>query len=188
MGIQLYTQMMDPGTGPDDNTFWAPCLDVIPFHHDPVETDSILVTHINAIDACRAQLSCSKKVYCIGPRTKDRLASRGFKNIVMLGKTASEAEIPLGEIITWLHGDSYARDFSVYPNIVPMQVYSLEVNINNIRRIPGICPDRIWVYSQKVVEALESEIMTRRMDLMCTDSCDPKPGAWKSVTRFYPGE
>lgn len=188
MGIQVFTQMIDPLLGADDSSFWVPCLSGRSVHHDPVETDAILITHINAIDfyGNGEQALRNKRAYCIGPRTMRRLQERGYRNTFYLGDKATDAGVPTKEIITWLHGDSYARDFSSDANIVPMQVYALAVDLGAVRRIPSLSPDRIWVFSPKVLGAIESNIHTKWINLMCTDSCNPSVTSWKSIDRFYP--
>jgi len=176
---QIYTQMIDP-----NKNIWIPCLESKGIAHNSVFTPSVLITHYNAIEHYDGSL-LDRKIYCIGPKTKDRLIKAGFKDVVYLGLKASEAVLP-DEPITWLHADSYARDFSLDENVQAVQVYEISVNLMNVEIALNICPDRVWIYSQRVIAAFERTCRTETVELMCTDSCEPNSEVWFNITRFYP--
>jgi hypothetical protein len=176
---QIYTQMTDP-----NKNIWIPCLESQDVPHSPIHTDSVFVTHYNAVEHyCKSLLD--HRIYCIGPKTEERLKSAGHDNVVNLGLKASDVTLP-DEPITWLHSDAYARDFSLEHNVQAVQVYRIAVNIVNVELAVNICPDRVWIYSQRVIEAFEQSRRTETVELMCTDSCDPNNEVWFNVTRFYP--
>jgi hypothetical protein len=176
---QIYTQMIDP-----NKNIWIPCLESRAVDHTPVTTDAVLITHFNAIEYYNGKL-LDKKIYCIGPKTQDRLLKSGFEDVVCLGLKASEAVIP-DEPITWLHADSYARDFGSEHNVQALQVYEISVNLLNVEIALNIYPDRVWIYSQRVIEAFERTCRTDTIELMCTDSCKPNFTVWFNITSFYP--
>lgn len=188
MGIRVFTQSSPPPLCADDDSFWVPCLITDPVQHDPVETDSILITHIAAVELYgNGERALKKKqAYCVGSITAKRLRDRGYERVSCLGDKASESIIPRNAIITWLRGDHYIRDFSIEPNVVPMQVYRSEVSSEALRRITSLGPDTLWIYSHKVLDAIESSLRTSGINLMCTDSCKPDLSAWKTISRFYP--
>ena len=182
MILQIFTQINRPNLT-DQYSIWIPCLRSEPVEFCPIQTDSIFITHINAIKYSTQNLY-KHKIYCIGPITENRLRDLGY-TVERLADRASDVVLP-DEPITWLHGDTYSRDFSSYHNITSRQTYTTEVDEESIDRLIYLDYKFLHVYSPKVLRAYESRNPHRKIHLYHTDSCRPNRDLYASITRFYP--
>ena len=182
MILQIFTQINRPNLT-DQYSIWIPCLRSESVELCPIQTDSIFITHINAVRYSTQDLH-KHKIYCIGPITEGRLRDQGY-TVERLADRASDVKLP-DEPITWLHGDTYSRDFSSYHNVTSLQAYSTEVDNESIDRLIYLEYKFLHVYSPKVLRAYESRNPQRKIHLYYTDSCKPNRDLYASITRFYP--
>lgn len=183
MILQIFTQLNRPNLT-DQYSIWIPCLRSEPVELCPIQTESIFITHINAVKYSTQDLR-KHKIYCIGPITEGRLQSQGY-TVERLADKASDVILP-DEPITWLHGDTYSRDFSPLPNVTSQQAYATEVDEEGIDRLVFLEYKFLHVYSPKVLIAYERRNPQRKIHLYYTDSCEPTRDLYASITRFYPG-
>jgi hypothetical protein len=182
MILQIFTQINCPILS-DCYSIWIPCLRSESVEIDPIKTQKIFITHINAVEYCNQDLH-GYKIYCIGPITESRLRSQGYL-VERLADRASEVILP-NEPITWLHGDTYSRDFSNHPNLISLQAYKTIVDEEAIDKLIYLEYKFLHIYSPKIIKAYESRCPTRKIHLYYTDSCKPNPNLYASITRFYP--
>ena len=182
MILQIFTQINRPNLT-DSYSIWIPCLRSGPVELCPIQTNSIFITHINAITYANHDLH-KHKIYCIGPITEGRLISQGYR-VERLADKANDVVLP-NEPITWLHGDTYSRDFSQIPNVTSQQSYTTEVDEESIDRLIYLDYKFLHVYSPKVLRAYEHRNPQRKIHLYHTDSCKPNRDLYASITRFYP--
>lgn len=183
MILQVFTQINQPKL-PDEYSIWVPCLTTNSILSVcPIQTKSVFVTHINGVKYYEGNLK-NKRIYCIGPVTEHTLLSQGYE-VVKLADKANNVVLP-DEPITWLHGDTYKRDFSIDENVTAQQVYETSVDYSALDYILHLQTKFIWIYSPKVLAAIEKKIKDYKMHLYCTDSCSPNVNLWRSVSRFYP--
>jgi len=183
MILQIFTQINRPNLI-DSYSIWIPCLRSEPVEICPIQTPNIFITHINAVEHCNQDLH-DHKIYCIGPITEGRLRDRGY-NVHRLADKASDVVLP-DEPITWLHGDTYSRDFSSHHNVTSLQDYATVVDEEAIDRLIYLDYKFLHVYSPKVLRAYENRNPIKRIHLYYTDSCKPTRDLYASITRFYPG-
>ena len=62
-----------------------------------------------------------------------------------------------------------------------------EASLNRILTEEFVSLSEIWVYSSRVLEALETKSFPQAT-IHHTESCYPNPEKWKKLTQFYPGE
>jgi len=105
--------------------------------------------------------------------------------VTRLADRARDVVLP-DEPITWLHGDTYKRDFSVEPNVQAQQTYETTVDYTAVDRAIHLQAKFVYIYSPKVLKAFEERISGTYLHLNCTDSCNPNSDLWRSITRFYP--
>lgn len=183
MILQIFTQINQPNLT-DSYSIWVPCLRSKPVEICPIQTPTIFITHINAVEYCNQDLH-DYKIYCIGPVTEGRLRDKGY-NVQRLANKASDVVLP-NEPITWLHGDTYSRNFSVYNNVTGLQNYVTLVDEEAIDKLIYLEYKFLYVYSPKVLRAYESRNPIQRIHLYHTDSCEPTIEFYASTTSFYPG-
>lgn len=183
MILQIFTQINRPNLS-DQYSIWIPCLRCESVEICPIQTPSVFITHINAVKYCNQHLH-QHKIYCIGPITESRLRDQGY-TVERLADKASDVILP-DEPITWLHGDTYSRDFSPMPNVISQQVYTTEIDEEAIDRLIYLDYKFLHVYSPKVLRAYEHRNPQRKIHLYYTDSCEPTRDLYASITRFYPG-
>jgi len=182
MILQIFTQINRPNL-PDQYSIWIPCLRSESVEICPIQTPSVFITHINAVKYCNQDLH-QHKIYCIGPITESRLSDQGY-TVERLADRASDVVLP-DEPITWLHGDTYSRDFSPMPNVTSQQAYTTEIDEEAIDRLIYLDYKFLHVYSPKVLIAYERRNPERKIHLYHTDSCEPTRELYASITRFYP--
>lgn len=182
MILQIFTQINRPNLA-DSYSIWIPCLRSESVEICPIQTPNIFITHINAVEYCNQDIH-NYKIYCIGPITESRLIAQGY-NVERLADRASDVVLP-DEPITWLHGDTYSRDFSTHHNVIGLQDYKTVVDEEAIDRLVYLEYKFLHVYSPKVLCAYESRCPERKIHLYYTDSCKPNPDLYASLTRFYP--
>jgi len=183
MVIQIFTQINEPKL-PNEYSIWIPCLranSILSIY--PVTTDDVFITHTNAVYYYEGTLR-NKHIYCIGPVTESQLRMDGY-TVTRLADRASDVILP-ARPITWLHGDTYKRDFSQEPNVIAQQTYETIVDYKAVDRAVNLHAKFIYIYSPKVLKAFESRMTGCHFHLFCTDSCSPNNDLWRSITKFYP--
>ena len=88
--------------------------------------------------------------------------------------------------LTWLCGDSHARDFSSYEGVDKLQTYHTELHIPNCNELAEENPAHLYVYSPKVLRHLESNKKWGDTILHYTPSCEPDHVIWKRMESFNP--
>lgn len=192
--MKLYTQITKPKELPPDS-LWLPCLQTETITHRKAWKQPLLLTHIEPIKHYEHNIVelLSEKVYCIGGRTYDRLKEMGFANIEMHGMVSEDIKLRSRALTpcTWLHGDKFARDFSKTEGVTAIQTYKSSLNETSLEKILtdvfGSLSE-IWVYSSRVLEALEGAKNFSTTTIHHTESCNPNPEKWKKLIQFYPGE
>lgn len=183
MVIQIFTQINEPKL-PNEYSIWIPCLRVNSILSVcPIQTDSVFITHSNAVYYYEGTLR-NKHIYCIGPITESQLRMDGYR-VTRLADRARDVVLP-DEPITWLHGDTYKRDFSLEPNVLAQQTYETTVDCAAVDRAIHSQAKFVYIYSPKVLKAFEERMSGIYLHLNCTDSCSPNSELWRSITRFYP--
>ena len=191
--MKLYTQINKPKDLESDS-LWLPCLKTETITHRKAWKQPLLLTHIEPIkhyDHNIVEL-LNERVYCIGGRTYDRLKEMGFVNVEMHGLYAEDIKLTSRALTpcTWLHGDKFKRDFSKAVGVTAIQTYKSslhEASLNRILTEEFVSLSEIWVYSSRVLEALETKSFPQAT-IHHTESCYPNPEKWKKLTQFYPGE
>jgi|TARA_B110000438_G_scaffold189360_1_gene180980 hypothetical protein len=190
--MKIYTQINQPSSMPE-GAKWLPCLKTSTVPHRKAWKQSLLITHYDPIKHYEYDIVelLDEKVYCIGGRTYDRLVDLGFTKVKMLGSYADDIKIqstPALTPCTWLHGDKFARDFSKYTGVTAIQTYQSSLYdasllvIRSLRKISSL-----YVYSSRVLEALEINQTYPQTKLFHTESCKPNAEKWLETESFYPG-
>ena len=128
--MKLYTQITEPKDLNTDS-LWLPGLQTETISHRKAWKQSLLLTHIEPIKHYEYDIVelLNEKVFCIGPKTYDRLVDMGFTQVEMHGLVAEDLKInshPLTPC-TWLHGDKFSKDFSKYTGVTAIQTYKLSL-------------------------------------------------------------
>ena len=191
--MKLYTQINRPQDLPSDS-LWLPCLQTETVSHRKAWKQPLLVTHIEPIRHYEHDIVelLNEKVYCIGGRTYDRLCEMGFTNVEMHGMVAEDIKLRSRALTpcTWLHGDKFAKDFSKVEGVTAIQTYKSSLNETSLNKILTAeigSLREIWVYSSRVLEALEVKSFPQ-VTIHHTESCSPTPTKWAGQIPFYPGE
>jgi len=191
--MKLYTQITKP-KGLTSDSLWLPGLQTETIPHRKAWKQSLLLTHIEPLkhyDYDIVEL-LDERIHCIGPKTYDRLVEMGFTRVEMHGLVAEDIKInshPLTPC-TWLHGDKYARDFGHYTGVTAIQTYKSSLNETSLGKIlteelPSL--SEIYVYSNRVLEALETRSNFSKVTLHHTETCTPNQNRWAETKSFYPG-
>lgn len=190
--MKLYTQITKPKDLTSDS-LWLPGLQTETISHRKAWKQSLLLTHIEPIKHYEYDIVelLNEKVFCIGPKTYDRLVDMGFTQVEMHGLVAEDLKInshPLTPC-TWLHGDKFSKDFSKYTGVTAIQTYESSLNEASLGEIltdklPSL--SEIYVYSNRVLEALETKDFPQ-VTLYHTESCKPNSDRWADTKSFYPG-
>ena len=190
--MKLYTQITEPKDLNTDS-LWLPGLQTETISHRKAWKQSLLLTHIEPIKHYEYDIVelLNEKVFCIGPKTYDRLVDMGFTQVEMHGLVAEDLKInshPLTPC-TWLHGDKFSKDFSKYTGVTAIQTYKSSLNEATLGKVltdklPSL--SEIYVYSNRVLEALETKDFSQ-VTLYHTESCKPNPDRWAETKSFYPG-
>ncbi|SVA43561.1 uncharacterized protein METZ01_LOCUS96415 [marine metagenome] len=185
--MEIYTQVNKPDWV-HQKDIWLPCLRSASVDHKEAPKQSLLITHIKAIEHYKYSLEplFNEKVYCVGSKTYDKLNEMGFKSVEWRPR-AEEIRIVsrnLGEI-TWLRGNKWARDFSHYQNVTTIQTYKTEPHKTNIKKVLKMSPDVLHVYSNQVLKEFEIRSWPTT-HLNYVQSADPDRGLWKSLKIFDP--
>jgi hypothetical protein len=189
----IYTQITKPESLPED-AMWYPGLQTETIKHRKAWKQPLLVTHIESVKHYEYDFTdlLNEKVYCIGPKTYDRLVDMGFTKIEMHGLVASDIKInshPLTPC-TWLHGDKFAKDFGKSAGVTAIQTYKSSLHESSLQNIITMQNNyhyrnaSLYVYSPQVLEALQNGCTWK---LFHTESCTPNPDKWSAIKSFYPG-
>ena len=108
----IYTQITKPEDLPEE-ALWLPGLQTESVKHRKAWKQPLLVTHIDSIKHYDYDITelLNEKIYCVGPKTYDRLVAMGFTKVEMHGLVAGDIKInshPLTPC-TWLHGDKLLK-------------------------------------------------------------------------------
>ena len=191
--MKLYTQITEPKDLNTDS-LWLPGLQTETISHRKAWKQSLLLTHIEPIKHYEYDIVelLNEKVFCIGPKTYDRLVDMGFTQVEMHGLVAEDLKInshPLTPC-TWLHGDKFSKDFGKYAGVTAIQTYKTSLHKESIEKILTMQNQSLYkntslyIYSPKVLEALEKGCA---WNLYHTESCKPNPARWQATKSFYPG-
>lgn len=184
----VYTQITDPGEL-EEGARWLPCLQSHHVEHEPAVTGPLLFTHMEALNNYQHSLENfkSEPVHSVGSKSWERLNAKGFTKIHWY-ESAKDVPIVSKDLapLTWLCGDSHARDFSTYPGVTKIQTYQTELHIPNCNVLAEMSPAHLYVYSHKVLEHLENIKDWEDTILHYTPSCDPKHKKWKRTEEFNP--
>ncbi|SVC46839.1 uncharacterized protein METZ01_LOCUS299693, partial [marine metagenome] len=174
--MKLYTQINRPQDLSSDS-LWLPCLQTETVSHRKAWKQPLLVTHIEPIRHYEHDIVelLNEKVYCIGGRTYDRLCEMGFTNVEMHGMVAEDIKLRSRALTpcTWLHGDKFAKDFSKVEGVTAIQTYKSSLNETSLNKILTAeigSLREIWVYSSRVLEALEVKSFPQ-VTIHHTESC-----------------
>lgn len=184
----VYTQITDPGSL-EEGARWLPCLQSHHVEHEQAPEGPLLFTHLEALNNYQHSLEphLTENVYTVGNRSWDRLNAKGFKHIHWY-ESAKDIPIVSKDLapLTWLRGDSHARDFSNYSGVTTIQTYQTELHIPNCNELAELTPAHLYVYSAKVMTHLENIKDWSDTILHYTPSCDPKHKKWKRTEEFNP--
>ncbi len=190
--MQIYTQINQPSSMPEGSK-WLPCLKTSTVPHRKAWKQSLLLTHYDPMKHYEHDIVelLNERVYCIGSRTYDRLVNLGFTKVEMHGSYADDIKIQSKPLTpcTWLHGDKFSRDFSKYAGVTAIQTFKSSLNdpsLTVIRSLQKI--SSLYVYSSRVLEALELNETYLQTKLFHTESCKPTPEKWLETQSFYPGD
>ena len=92
--MKLYTQITEPKDLNTDS-LWLPGLQTETISHRKAWKQSLLLTHIEPIKHYEYDIVelLNEKVFCIGPKTYDRLVDMGFTQVEMHGLVAEDLKI-----------------------------------------------------------------------------------------------
>ena len=184
----VYTQRQDPGPL-EEGARWLPCLQSHHVEHTAARKGPLLITHMEALNNYQHSLEpfLDEPIYSVGNKSWDRLNAKGFKNINWY-ETSKDIPMVAKSLapLTWLCGDSHARDFSSYDGVDQLQTYHTELHIPNCNELAEQNPAHLYVYSRKVLSHLESIKKWRDTILHYTPSCEPDHVIWKRMESFNP--
>ena len=194
--MNVFTQLNKPSSL-EDSDIWLPCLVTETVDHFSAWKQPLIVTHRAALDHYQHDLKplLNQHVHCIGPKTYDQIVDMGFTNVHLHGFYADDIKMNQAPITpcTWLHGDRYRKDFSKFTGVTAIQTYKTSLQESSLdtvtRMITANELEHLWVYSDMVVQALESnkKLDRSKVKLFHTESCKPDNN-WKMVKDFYPGQ
>lgn len=184
----VYTQITDPGKL-EEGAIWLPCLQSHHVDHPSAPPGPLLFTHLEALHNYQHSLEGFKDqpVYTVGHRSWDRLHAKGFAKINWY-HSAADIHIVGKDLapLTWLCGDSHARDFSNYDGVTKIQTYQTELHIPNCNQLAELNPAHLYVYSKKVMHHLQNIRAWPETILHHTPSCEPEEKLWKRTESFNP--
>lgn len=183
--MRVFTQSNVNHTIPDGD-IWLPCVTTESVEHDPAVAQSLLITHIAAIQHYQYPLTelLGHHITCVGRHTAERLREMGFKKMRCC---LSAAEVTITQPTTWLRGEIFHRDFSQEPNITTIQTYRSRLHEKNIQQLMQWNPEQIHVYSAQVLQQLEQRSWPHT-NLLTVPSAPASENLWHTVQLFDPNQ
>lgn len=187
--MRVHTQINEPENLALDSV-WLPCLQTCTVDHPPAVKQTVLLTHVEAINHYQHSLNdlLEEKIHCVGARTYDHLKAKGFAHVQWY-TSAEDIRVIQKNLapLTWLRGDSINRNFGAIAGVTTIQTYSSQLHIPNCNRVVTMKPTELWVYSDRVLQHLQTlQYDWSHTVLKHTRSCTVNEAQWHHTEQFDP--
>ena len=147
----------------------------------------LVVTHAAAVIHYRRNNTRQQRlpIYTAGMATALRLSRMGYKDIRVAGSHSEQIQPPDSDYL-WLHGDRFRRNFASDAHCQSLQTYRTETLLDHVVQVRLLTPERVYVYSQSVLTALEQQGSWPATELCYTASCRPVAALWQATATFDP--